>query len=198
MLNITKTVEPDEVLRFKRASRPQSWNDFTLEIKHTITEHILQNEQKIGSKSYCVYCERKIKSYQTHIEHIKPKNVFPNLFDKYENLVVSCQSNQSCGHAKGNNYNDKFINPVEEDPENFMTYEFSTGEIIPVDNTDQALKERVEYTCDILRLNQCRELVQARKTILVQLFQSADRGISFIDYYDEFLSLINCYKRCFI
>lgn len=198
MLNITKTAEPTEVLGFKRTTRPQSWDDFTSEIKHTITEHILQNEQRIGSKSYCVYCERKIKSGKTHIEHIKPKSEFPTLFDKYENIVVSCQSNQSCGHAKGNDYNQKFINPVEENPEDFMTYEFSTGEIIPLANANQSFKERVEYTCGILRLNQCSELIQARKTILVQLFQSADRGISFIDYYDEFLSLINCYKRYFI
>jgi uncharacterized protein (TIGR02646 family) len=192
MLNIVKIVEPDEIKKFKKKHKPQNWDDFH-EISSVIRKQILENEQTVNGSSLCVYCEKKIGFENSHVEHIRPKdsNKFPQLFDKYENMVASCNSRNSCGNYKGSKYDEKFINPIENDPAEFMTYNFATGEII---SKNDKIKKRVEYTCKILNLNGCRELVEARKTILIQLYSSVDKGAGFVDYVEEFYSLTEAYK----
>lgn len=193
MLNITKVSEPEEMKQFKNKIRPQNWEGFNSEIKSLIKNNILENEQTVNGVQLCVYCERKIKPENSHVEHIKPKtsNQFPQLFDKYENMVASCNSINSCGSFKGSKYDGKFINPIENDPAEFMTYNFATGEIV---SKNDNVEERVEYTCKILNLNGCRELVEARKTMLLGLNGSKDLGKGWIDYCEEFFSLREAYK----
>ena len=193
MLNIIKVAEPEDMNKFKRKHKPQNWDDFTPEIKSVIKKNILENEQTINRTQLCVYCERKISPENSQIEHIKPKasNKFPQLFDKYENMAVSCDSKDSCGNYKGSRYDEKFINPIENDPSEFMTYNFATGEII---SKNESERERVKYTCDILNLNNHKELVDARKTMLIQLHNSSDKGRSWVDSCDQFFSLREVYK----
>jgi len=193
MLNIVKVAEPEDIKKFKKKHKPQNWDDFTPEIKSGIKKNILENEQTVNEMQICVYCERKISTENSHVEHVRPKALhkFPNLFDKYENMVVSCDLKNTCGNYKGSEYDEKFIHPIENDPADFMTYNFATGKIV---NKNDSLKERVDYTCEILNLNGCRELIEARKTILIQLNSSVDEGAGFIDYVEEFYSLTEAYK----
>jgi uncharacterized protein (TIGR02646 family) len=193
MLNITKVSEPDKMKKFKNKVNPQNWKGFNSEIKSLIKNNILKNEQTVNGIQLCVYCERKINADNSQIEHVKPKasNQFQKPFDKYENMVVSCISKNSCGSFKGNKYDERFIDPIENNPADFMTYNFATGTIV---SKKDEIKERVKYTCEILNLNGCRELIEARKTILIQLNNSSDKGLDFIDYIEEFHSLIEAYK----
>lgn len=192
MLNINKVSEPEDVKKFKKKYKPQSWGDFN-EISSVIRKQILENEQTVNGSQLCVYCEKKIGFENSHVEHVKPKdsNKFPQLFDKYENMTVSCNSKNSCGNYKGSEYDERFINPIENDPAEFMTYNFATGEII---SKNKESVKQVEYTCEILNLNRCRELIEARKTMLVKLNSCSDKGLSFIDHIEDFFSMRESYK----
>jgi len=192
MLNIQKSSAPDFLQQFIRFQKPGNWDDFTPEIKQQIKETILEKEQKINDDFVCVYCERIIDSHQSHIEHIKPKDKYPQSFKSFDNLSVSCNSPLTCGHKKANFYDARFIHPIEDNPHCFMTYEISTGKIIPKDNS---YEDRVNYTCKLLNLNENAELLNARKTVFMQLIDSGNNAIDWIDYFSEFNSLILFYKQ---
>ncbi|KPA14841.1 hypothetical protein MHK_004952 [Candidatus Magnetomorum sp. HK-1] len=192
MLNIEKTPEPEFLKHFIRFQKPEKWNDFTPEIKQEIKDFILEKEQKMNEDFVCVYCERIIDPNGSHIEHIKPKDRFPQHFRSFDNLSVSCNSQTTCGHKKGNRYDSRFINPVEDNPDIFMTYELSTGMLIPLNDS---LKDRVNFTCDILNLNKNAELLNARKIVLMQLIDSGKNAIDWLDYFNEFNSLILFFKK---
>lgn len=101
MLKINKLGEPDFILKFKTKNSPKVWDDYNSEIKVHIKTFMLKNEQQY----YCAYCERRIYDYvDCHIEHIMPRDSYPNLFQNYENIIVSCNDKNSCGRAKGNAY----------------------------------------------------------------------------------------------
>lgn len=91
MLKINKTSEPNFLKEFKKKEKPKNWKDFDFEIKKELKNYMLENEQKIGNNSYCPYCERKIiASKNSQIEHIKPKDRFPELFLDYKNFITGC------------------------------------------------------------------------------------------------------------
>ncbi len=81
---------------------------------------------------------------------------------------------------------------LTRNPNEFMTYELSTGRIV-ANGAD--FDKKTEYTCGILNLNDNQELLTARKNILIQLHKSEDQALEWIDYFNEFPSLISFYKR---
>ena len=107
-------------------------------------------------KGVCCYCCKSIEAEDTHNEHIKPRNSFPQYSMDYNNLIVSCNSKNSCGIKKDKYYDAKFISPLEEDCESHFKY-LANGVIEGVD-------ERGKYTIDILNLNS-HKLVSFRKNI---------------------------------
>lgn len=91
MLKIIKENEPEFLLQYKRKSSPKTWSDYDdKEIKNNIKEFILKNEQN----QYCAYCQRTIYSNdESHIEHIKPRDKFPKLFQEYNNILEVYKEN---------------------------------------------------------------------------------------------------------
>lgn len=169
MIKINKVIEPEEFSNFKRRNRSyQCWKDYSSsegkEMKKILKKSMLKEQN-----NYCPYCERKIeKVEQGHIEHIKPKSEFPALFQDYENLLVSCKTNNTCGYYKENTYCiNLFINPVLLNPEEFFSYNFSTGEIEPKDNSDNE-KKMAEYTIKTLNLNQ-KKLADMRRAMIYKI-----------------------------
>ena len=128
---------------------------------------MLENEQKIRNNSYCPYCERKIiASKNSQIEHIKPKDRFPELFSDYKNFITGCLNIESCGSKKNNKWSDLFINPVIDNPEKYFSYNRMTGEIIPRKDISEKELEKVEYTIKILNLNGDKRLLKGRKSVI--------------------------------
>ena len=196
MLKISKVPEPPFYKDFIAENAPKSWDDLT-EIKERLREFILTHEQTIADVSLCTYCERKVALVSTHIDHVKPKaeDKFPELFSEYSNLTVSCNSKNSCGHKKGKEYDERFIHPVVDNPEDFLSYEVTTGKIIP---TEPTKKERVARTCEILGLNSSHELVGARKRVLNLLYTSFKKGNDISRGFKDFPSLVRFFQREFV
>lgn len=68
----------------------------------------------------CMYCESKIShTYYGDIEHIRPKDSFPELEFEWENLGYACAR---CNGFKSSKYDEDlpFVNPFEEDPNEFI------------------------------------------------------------------------------
>lgn len=182
MLKVNKTDEPDFLKEFKRKDTPKNWDDYNNGIiKKEIKEHILIGEQNM----YCPYCERVIDDIDdSHIEHIMPKDLYPNKFQDYDNLLVSCNDKLSCGKIKDNNYSNDFINPVIENPIDYLEYDIKTGEIKPI-HINGMLHDKAKYTIEILNLNNYK-LVQARKTFLEQIdYMIGESRKEYLEYLIE-------------
>ena len=199
MLKVNKDEEPDFLLEYKRKYSPKSWADYNKDgIRSKIKENILVLEQE----EYCPYCEKRIYDNEGHIEHIKPRDLYPKEFQNYNNHIVSCDEKKSCGKYKGNNYNDNLINPVIDDPAKYFDYNIASGEIIPKNN-DESSKEyiRAIYTIETLNLN-CYELKEARKALIDILNvyrENYDEYNSYLQYFlddrQNFPSLIKLFME---
>ena len=208
MLKVNKKDEPQFFTEFKRKKNPKNWDELDkLEnryIKKELKYHILKNEQNIGDRSYCSYCEIILFSEnkdstedkedkECHIEHIKPKSKFGNLTFDYRNFLISCSENKTCGHSKQSIWDDKlFINPVEENPEEYFSYSMRTGKIIPKKENGLDYEKAVK-TIEILNLNE-NKLCEYRKTYILKIINTVgnlndDNKIEIINYFDEFPTL---------
>lgn len=80
--------------------------------KVSVNKQALMN----ASQSKCMYCESRVTHiYFGDVEHIRPKDRFPELEYEWENLGFVCAK---CNNSKRNKWFDKtpFIDPYSEDP----------------------------------------------------------------------------------
>lgn len=82
------------------------------------------NKEALRSASFdkCIYCESKISHiYYADVEHIKPKEKFPQLKFSWENLGFVCAK---CNGIKKDKFYQEtpFINPYEDDPNDHVMF----------------------------------------------------------------------------
>lgn len=131
----------------------------------------------------CMYCE---DSCADEVEHIKPKDLYPELVFVWKNYLYACGS---CNGGKNNAYkifdatgkitditrkqgeavikpiagNDVFINPRFENPLEYLWLDLSgTFAFIAHPSSSAQDKQRARYTIDTLELNR-DILLEARK-----------------------------------
>lgn len=179
MLKVTKQEEPLFFKDFKRKNKLNNWNDYSYDIKRELKSYMLEEEQGYN----CPYCETVLTLDDSQIEHIKPKDIFPKALGDYSNYLVGCMNGKSCGQYKGNKWDDNFINPTLENPEDYLTYDMMTGEIVPIAKEGKKY-EKAKVTIDILNLNNKR-LCEMRKTFILENMYCME----FLDNYQEFPSL---------
>jgi uncharacterized protein (TIGR02646 family) len=177
------------VLEIKKTNKPnffELWIKNKQEYGYQLREFMLEKEQR----NVCCYCEKGITPgvEHSHIEHIKPQSKFKKLQHDYNNLVVSCQTKGRCGNAKGDKFNEHFIVPTEENPEDYLTYS-PNGEIRAINNNIKAIE-----TIGILKLNEPK-LVGARRTLFIQLNQMHDSLDDFENYFKEYPTFIKYFKE---
>ncbi len=148
------------------------YNDFeeTKQKRRNLKKYILENEQNF----LCIYCECKVDLDSSHIEHIKPKEIYLDLIFTYTNLVVSCHGQclkipsqdkfiHRCGHKKGSKFDENsFLNPTElEDIREYFSYDLDSFTINPT-SKDEA---KSKYTIDLLQLNEGNISLRREKTL---------------------------------
>lgn len=133
----------------------------------------------------CVYCE---DSMADEIEHMRPKDLFPEQVYAWNNYILACGP---CNGPKNNKFavlgdplaliditrkpkapvlppetgRHALVDPRVEDPVRFLWLDFRTWRYVP--NTDDETSDiwvRAEYTIDVLRLNKRDDLVRGRKS----------------------------------
>lgn len=135
----------------------------------------------VGSKR-CNYCE---DSAADEVEHVKPKDLYPEDTFVWENYLYACGP---CNGPKNNYFAvidqnnkivelarkkgapvvrpqpgiDAFINPRSENPLKYMVLDLATMYFVPYPGIGTVQKQKAEYTIEKLRLNARDYLVKAR------------------------------------
>lgn len=112
----------------------------------------------IGREPVCAYCERAVRVRgEGHIEHFRGRNLEPKLTFEWENLYLSCSTNdpnkslQHCGHHKGSSAQ-TLIRPDADDPDDYL--EFSSGGIVkPRGGLSVDDEQLANDTIQVLNLN---------------------------------------------
>lgn len=133
----------------------------------------------------CAYCEDSVPD---EVEHIKPKDLYPDEVFAWANYLYSCGR---CNGPKNNRFavipagqvdyvevtrprnapvvmpqagDPALINPRAEDPLQYMALDIiDTFEFVPLGDDTQIGYRRAEFTIDVLHLNDRDELVAARR-----------------------------------
>jgi len=122
----------------------------------------------------------------SHVEHILPKEIHPELTFDYDNLMFSCfatggeikadekdHAPVSCGHAalkRTNNFDESlFIKPTDSDCERYFSFELD-GSIAPHPERNSSKKDKAEHTAQVLSLN-CLRLKRLREDTITQLYE---------------------------
>ena len=184
MLKVNKKSEPEEFTKYKSKNKIINWDSFSTEIKQILKQYLLEEQEN----RCCPYCEIEINLDKSHIEHIKPKNTFPKLLSDYNNFIACCLTNKRCGDSKASEWDELFINPVIENPEDYFEYDIKTGEITPIFKEGNRY-EKAKYTIDLLNLNDSRLCGIRKKYIFEFLNYSKYNKNSLSNYPIKFPSL---------
>jgi uncharacterized protein (TIGR02646 family) len=177
------------VLEIKKPNKPkffELWIKNKQEYGYQLREFMLEKEQQ----NLCCYCEKPVTASveHSHIEHIKPQAKFRKLQHDYNNLVISCQTKGRCGIAKGDKFNEHFIVPTEENPEDYLTYS-PNGEIRAIEDSKKGSE-----TIKILNLN-APALVKTRRVLFKQLNAMRDSLDDFEKYFKEYPTFVKYFKE---
>lgn len=111
----------------------------------------------------CCYCGRRIERADSHIEHFRPQEQYPDHALDYENLYASCIRETSpgmplhCGHAKGSTFDEALaISPADHDCDQQFRYALD-GQVIP--ESESAVYMRALLKLDIEFLKDRRAAV---------------------------------------
>ncbi|MDP8229009.1 MAG: retron system putative HNH endonuclease [Candidatus Electryoneaceae bacterium] len=101
----------------------------------------------------CAYCESRIQHIAYgHIEHYRPKSIFPGLTFTWSNLLLACSK---CNVIKGKrfpetNEGEPIINPCEDEPDDHLMFYFDPDAKLAM---VYGKTSRGELTVELLELN---------------------------------------------
>jgi uncharacterized protein (TIGR02646 family) len=177
---INKNPEPNSLTVFKTDNPTLKYSDLETgfqNIRNDIRQSCIEEQFFL-----CAYCCDRITINSSHNEHIIPQKSLAgnNLTLDYDNIVASCQSNNSCGHKKANlSIN---LTPLMPECETEIVYKIN-GKIT---NT----MPRAGITVSVLNLRNSA-LENKRKTIIdLVLFDYVDDIQNLILEDNEYLELI--------
>ena len=144
----------------------------------------------IEQTGQCVYCGRAIKltEYNTHhVEHFRPRALYPDRELDYGNLFLSCGpqqrpggAQQTCGNEKKAWFDeDCYVKPAPEEAcqRRFL---FASDGRIRGDGSPES-----DQMIDVLNLNH-RELITERSTLIEQLDAELSEGVSLCELTTSF------------
>ncbi len=166
MKHINKNQPPQDFIKWKNQVNEDwqpTWNIFQNPQKCSVHKSLLKEQGFI-----CCYCGRRINLTDSHIEHLKPRNQYPNLALDYDNFLASCEIDKEepppipvhCGHKKAGWYEETLmVSPLDSNCADFFRYT-DDGQILPTtDLTKQAAaKETItRLALDINKLKKMRQ-----------------------------------------
>lgn len=156
---------------------------------------LLLNEQY----QLCCYSEVRadLEDIGYHIEHVKPKNKYPEQTFDYYNLAASAIHSDKLsqlsdvfgGHAKLSEYDEmQFVSCLQADCAHYFRY-LSDGRVVPSSALDTQDRNKAEYTIALLNLNSPFLINRRRKwweelDELVQEHLDNDMGLYYLASVD--------------
>ena len=190
MKPIEKLEEPFEYLNWKnndRMAHRRNRNRVPADIKRIVHQRLMQEQGFI-----CCYCEASVTVENSHVEHFRPRNRFPEIQLEYENLHCSCQREQRrgeprhCGHKKGGWFCEQLLmSPL--DPVCEETFLFTgNGEMQPRRIDDQAARTTIDKLG--LNIDRMQSLREAAIDALYDLTPDEVRELLQIDESGSYVS----------
>lgn len=168
MIQIVRVPKPDKLTdeiqkkltaEFKRDSKKAVWN------KEYIRDTLLNM-----TNSKCCYCECFIgKGHrEMHVDHFRPKSLYPELVVNWDNLLPSCPH---CNKSKSDHDTEKeeIINPSAHRPQDF--FYIKNYRYFCKDNNADGIARR---TLEVLLLNDTTENVHERFLLGEELQRKID------------------------
>ena len=147
--------------------------------------HWQEFRPRLGERTsnICWYCERQcfadsvLGEQSPSTDHFRPISRFPHLAYEWTNWVFSCRR---CNDEKADKWPvDGFVDPcaseVSERPEQYFTYDWLTGEVLPREELSESARRKARDTIRDLNLNR-RDMVELRFEWVYQFF---------VDLFDE-------------
>ena len=140
MKHIQKTEPPKALVNCLRKHPKLDWDGFCRP-EFSQIKLILANALREEQGYICCYCEEEIVRGESHIEHFRPKSLYPERGLDYTNLLASCngcgkKDDSSCGMKKRNLYFERLINPTSPVCESRFIYT-ADGQILPTNEDDE-------------------------------------------------------------
>ena len=112
-----------------------------------------RSDLRAAFSGLCGYCEELC---HMEIDHFRPKSRFPELVYAWSNWIVSCHR---CNQLKGDKWPaGGYVNPCAKSkparPENFFTFDTTTGEIIPKSGLTPSRYDKAQIMIENLGLNE--------------------------------------------
>lgn len=195
MKQIQKGEEPLDFINWKNSKKYEEVKHNSSKIrdiyhrfkKTKSIKTIVKDSLMLEQGSICCYCERRLETDDSHIEHLIPRDIEPLKALDFENLLCSCQKDlesgepRHCGNAKGKNLLP--ITPLNSDCETRFIFA-EDGQILPVQEDDQ----EAQITIDILQLNLPKLRALRREAIAVFLDPDLD-ALELSTFISDYLSL---------
>lgn len=168
MIHIHRIAKPAELTEDLCARLTEEYRNTKRAVwnKSFIRNNLLQM-----SHSKCCYCEKRIGPGEPdmHVDHFKPKSLYPEEVVEWTNLFPSCPD---CNRSKSEHdtIREPIVNPCTEDPHQYFYlkgYRYK-----PID-TDPNSKARI--TIDILGLNETDKKCTPRYQIANEILQKLER-----------------------
>ena len=164
-----------EFQRYVEKESPKDWESFSKEMHelYVTCRKVLMEEQ--GNISG--YTEMPLKK-NLHIDHFKKQSLFPRQMFDWRNFVVDEKGKPYGADRKDESIvlrekNEKLINPLEEDPHLFFTYQ-RNGNLIPVDSLSDKNRERAIFTIEVFGLN--HEILRRKRLDMMFLVENYVAG----------------------
>lgn len=164
--NATNVKLEQEIENGKPATSEEAtrrWKNFNG--KTELSRQLLQQQYGL-----CCYTELNLTDFAleqrkgTHIEHERPKSMFPDRTFDYDNLLLCSLASedlkhfpgqqQFAGHFKGSNFvAGSFVSPHQANCRDYFIYSSGSGEISPNLALPEDEQQKAQYTIDLLNLN---------------------------------------------
>lgn len=133
MRPIVRSAEPAAFTTWKAQGSSDwqpSWDNFQKPQKTEVLGTLLRDQGFV-----CCYCEQRVDTRGSHIEHLQSRHAAPHLSLEFTNLLASCQGDlpkapAHCGHLKGDAALE--VQPLMADCRDFFIFD-SAGGIRPSD-----------------------------------------------------------------
>lgn len=168
MIHLDRPIKPVELtaeLQAKLTERFKSDNCLRVWDRSFLKKALLDM-----SHEKCCYCEKKLGhgAPDMHVEHFKPKNLFPGDVMNWENLFPACGD---CNSAKGdhNTEIEPILNPCKDDPRDYFFLDQSFYRSI-----DRGSQSIANTTINVLDLNDIDKKCQVRFQVVAELIKKLD------------------------
>lgn len=141
----------------------------------------------------CCYCMKRISLGNSHIEHFRPKALFPQIDLDYQNLLASCNGDGTvsfdghCGHKKEDWWEDNLVSPTEPEIEEMFRYSVD-GNIhsVPGKPFSKAAQEMIRHMgLDSFHLVRNRRAAIESSEVFDEAEYTKEDIRDFIDYYSN-------------